>query len=46
MTAKRIGRRMTLVDRFHSWQRRRWQKKADIEACMMTGFYPPVYPGK
>lgn len=46
MTAKRIGRRMTIADRFRSWQRKRQIRKAEPDMFMVTGFYPPVYPGK
>ena len=44
MTARRIGQRMTLADRFRRWQRIRRDRK--------TMFFPlgsynaPVYPGK
>ena len=42
MTAKRIGRRVTLAERFRLWMRRR--EKPDL--YMVTGFNAPVFPGK
>lgn len=42
MTAKKIGRRVTLADRFRKWRRR--PEKPDL--YMVTGFNAPVYPGK
>lgn len=46
MTAKRIGRRMTIADRFRSWQRKRRMAREEPDLFMVTGFYPPVFPGK
>lgn len=42
MTAKRIGRRVTLFDRI----RRRKARRENPDLFMVTGYYPPVYPGK
>ena len=41
MTSKRIGRRMTLMDRFRRWQRIRRDSKV-LYPFQGTGFYPPV----
>ena len=46
MTAKRIGRRMTIAERFRSWQRQRRLCKDTPDVYPVTGYYPPVYPGK
>ncbi len=46
MTAKRIGRRMTLVDHFRRWQRIRRDRREAAEIFQGTGYYAPVYPGK
>ena len=46
MTAKRIGRRMTLADRFHRWQRIRRSKKNLPDLYPVGNYYAPVYPGK
>ena len=42
MTAKRIGRRVTLADRFRKWRKQREQP----DLFMVTGFNAPVFPGK
>ena len=44
MTAKRIGRRMTLMDRIRRNRAIRRQCKPDMYP--VTGFGSPVYPGK
>lgn len=46
MTAKRIGRRMTLMDRFRRWKKNRENLRNEPDLYMVTGFYRPVYPGK
>lgn len=38
----RVGHHPGLVERFNNWKRRRNQNKL----YLMTGYYPPVYPGK
>ena len=43
MTAKRIGRRVTLFDRI---RRQRAQRRNDFDLFPIVGYYPPVYPGK
>ena len=42
MTAKRIGRRVTLADRVRRWLRR--PEKPDI--FTVTGYNEPIYPSK
>ena len=42
MTAKRIGRRVTLLDRIRRWRVRR----ENPDMFMVTGFNAPVFPGK
>ena len=42
MTAKKIGRRVTLLDRI----RRRRYRRENPDLFMVTGFNAPVYPGK
>ena len=46
MTAKRIGRRAGLLYRFRRWkaERRKWRDRPDV--FRVTGFNPPIYPGK
>lgn len=43
MTAKRIGRRVTLFDRI---RRRQAQKRNIVDVFPICGYNPPVYPGK
>ena len=43
MTAKRIGRRMTIADRFRSWIR---DRRSRAEAYPFGDYNAPVYPGK
>lgn len=43
MTAKRIGRRVTLFDRI---RRRRAQKRNSYDMFPVCGYSSPVYPGK
>ena len=42
MTAKRIGRRVTLMDRI----RRRLAKSNEPDVYTVIGYCSPVYPGK
>lgn len=42
MTAKRIGRRVTLLYEIRKWLVKR--EKPDV--YMVTGFNAPIYPGK
>ena len=46
MTARRIGRRMTVVDLFHRWQRIRRDRKSEPDLYTVGGYYDPYYPGK
>ena len=46
MTAKRIGRRMTLADRFRRWQRIRRNNRMQPDQYQVGNYYAPVYPGK
>lgn len=46
MTSKKIGRRVTLADRFRRWKKERENWKNEPDVFMVTGFFPPVYPGK
>lgn len=46
MTARRIGRRMTIADRIRRWKRIRREMKAEPDVFRVTGFCRPVYPGK
>ena len=41
MTAKRIGRKVTVLDRIRRWYHK--PKKPDL--YMVTGFNAPIYPG-
>jgi hypothetical protein len=43
MTAKRIGRRVTLFDRI---RRRRAMKQTGFDVFPVCGYHTPVYPGK
>ena len=42
MTAKRIGRRVTLLDRI----RKRRVRRQYPDVFMVTGYNAPIYPGK
>ncbi len=44
MTAKRIGRRVTLMDRIRRYKAMKRQCQPDVYP--VTGFNAPVYPGK
>ena len=44
MTAKRIGRRVTLADRIRKWRRQRMMCRPDL--YMVTGYNTPIFPGK
>lgn len=46
MTSKKIGRRVTLAYRFRRWIKERKDRKNGPDVYMVTGFFPPVYPGK
>ena len=46
MTAKRIGHRMTIADRFRRWQRIRRDARNAPDLYPIGGYYPRVYPGK
>ena len=46
MTSKKIGMRITLADRFRRWKKERENRKNYPDVFMVTGFFPPVYPGK
>ena len=46
MTARRIGRRMTLADYFRRWQRIRREKRREPDLFMFAGYYAPYYPGR
>lgn len=38
----RIGRRLTIADRFRRWRYRR----ENPDLMIVTGYFPPVYPRK
>lgn len=42
MTAKKIGRRVTLIQRLRRWL----NKPQEPDLYMVTGFNAPIYPGK
>lgn len=44
MTAKRIGRRVTLLDRIRRSRARRKQERPDV--FEIIGYCSPIYPGK
>lgn len=46
MTSKRIGRRVTIMDRFRRWKKERENRRNAPDVFMVTGYYPPIYPGK
>lgn len=46
MTASRIGRRMTLADRFRRWQRIRRNNRMMPDQYSFGNYNAPVYPGK
>lgn len=41
MTAKRIGRRMTLIEQ---WKRRRYLKRNNPDVYPICGYNAPVFP--
>ena len=43
MTSKKIGRRVTLLDRI---RRRRAQRNTIVDVFPVCNYNPPVYPGK
>ena len=43
MTAKRIGRRVTLLDRI---RRARAQRRQVVDVFQICGYNAPIYPGK
>ena len=43
MTAKRIGRRVTIIDRI---RRRMAQKRNVIDVFPICGYNTPIFPGK
>ena len=46
MTSKRIGRRVTIMDRFRRWKIERKNLRNAPDVYMVTGYNAPVYPGK
>lgn len=46
MTSKKIGRRVTLADRFRRWKVERENRKDEPDVYTVTGFFRPTYPGK
>ena len=44
MTAKRLGRRVTLIDRVRRWYAVRHTPRPDL--MIVTGYFNPVYPRK
>ena len=46
MTAARIGRRMTIADRFRRWQRIRAERREAPDLYPVGNYYAPIYPGK
>jgi hypothetical protein len=46
MTSKRIGQRLTIADRFRRWKREREERRNWPDVFMVTGYNPPIYPGK
>ena len=46
MAGKKIGRRVTIMDRFRRWKRNRENRKNAPDVYQVAGFYPPIYPGK
>lgn len=46
MAGKKLGRRVTLAERFHRWQKERDARRNAPDLLMVTGYYLPVNPGK
>lgn len=46
MTSKRIGRRVTIMDRIRRWKKQRRDRRNAPDLFMVTGFNAPIYPGK
>ena len=46
MAGKKIGRRVTMMDRFRRWKNERENRKNDPDVYRVTGFFQPIYPGK
>jgi hypothetical protein len=46
MAGKKIGRRVTMMDRFRRWKKERENRKNAPDVYQVDGFYQPIYPGK
>ena len=46
MAGKKIGRRVTMMDRFRRWKNERENRKDESDVYRVTGFFQPIYPGK
>ena len=44
MTAKRLGRRVTLADRFRRWLANKRREEPDL--FLIGNYNAPIYPGK
>lgn len=42
MTSKRLGQRLTLMDRLRRWKHRRANR---VDVFPVTGYFAPIYPG-
>ena len=45
-TAERIGQRATILYRLRRWLKIRRDRRNAPDVFTVTGYYPPVYPGK
>ena len=43
---KRIGKRMSLADRFRRWKKQREDRRNAPDLFMVTGYNAPIYPSK
>ena len=46
MAGKKIGRRVSMMDRFRRWKNERENRKDEPDVYRVTGFFQPSYPGK
>lgn len=42
----KVGRKVTLLERFHQWKAQRRREKECFDVFPIAGCYRPIYPGK
>ena len=46
MTSKKLYQRVTIMDRFRRWKKKREDRRNAPDLFMVTGYNAPIYPGK